>query len=313
MSTPSLLDALALLGIAPDATEAQIRTAYRKRSLQLHPDKAKDVPQDIAAERFHSLTLAFEALMDPSTRANMRERAERDKARQERQSAFDGRRREMAADLERREAEDRAARAERAAREREEAQLIAALREAGHTMRIERHERLLREWQQVNVPRKRRHSEDAPPVGEQDGRVLVRFPMDQRGALLGDAVADASGSPLAGALEQTYGSIKSLMVRQSRKQRSEVSVIAIFASVASAWRAVTDGTDLRCPHPQLADAWIGWCDVTGRASEPPAYVAHMAQKSTATEAPPVLPSSGALDIGYEAATLSRLRAATHRP
>ncbi|WFD36058.1 hypothetical protein MCUN1_002929 [Malassezia cuniculi] len=273
MSTPSLLDALALLGVAPDATEAQIRTAYRKRSLQLHPDKAKDVPPDIAAERFHSLTLAFESLMDPDTRASMRERAEQELARKQRQSAFDDRRRAMAADLERREAEDRQARVERAAREKERAQLVAALREAGLNMRVERHERLLRDWQHAAASKKRRHSEAAaPPVGENDGRVLVRFPVDQRNELLGDAAADdVSASPLAGALAQTYGDVKAIHMRPSRKQRSEVSVIAVFSSVGDAWRAVNDGGDLRCPHPLLADAWIGWCDASGRAGAPPAY------------------------------------------
>lgn len=317
MSKPSLLDALALLGVAPDATEAQIRSAFRRRSLQLHPDKAKDVPPDVAAERFHTLTLAFESLMDPGARASLRERAEREHARRERQSAFDERRREMAADLERREAEDRAARAERAVREKERAQLVAALREAGHNMRVERHERLLREWQARAHQRKRRHSDDAqpppqpPPVGPDDGRVLVRFPAAQRGALLGDATLDASDTPLAEALAESYGDLRALAVRPSKKQRSEISVVGIFSSVGSAWRAVTDGSDLRCAHPLLADAWIGWCDATGRAGAPPAYVVHMAQTSSASDAPQVLPSTGTLDIGYEAATLARLRAAAH--
>lgn len=312
MSTPSLLDALALLGVAPDATEAQIRSAFRRRSLQLHPDKAKDVPPDIAAERFHALTLAFESLMDPGARASLRERAERELARKERQSAFDERRREMAADLERREAEDRAARAQRAVQEKERAQLVAALREAGHNMRVERHERLLREWQARAHQRKRRHSDNAPPpVDPDDGRVLVRFPAEQRSALLGDATLDASDTPLAEALSESYGDLRALAVRPSKKQRSEISVVGIFSSVGSAWRAVTDGSDLRCAHPLLADAWIGWCDATGRAGAPPAYVVYMAQKSSASDAPQVLPSTGTLDIGYEAATLARLRAAAH--
>ena len=63
-------DAFKLLGIDERASESQIRTAYRKRSLQFHPDKARDIPPDAAAERFHRLTLAYDCLLytSPSPR-----------------------------------------------------------------------------------------------------------------------------------------------------------------------------------------------------------------------------------------------------
>ena len=142
-----LQDAFQMLGVAADASEAEIRTAFRKRSLQLHPDKAKDVDPEVAAERFHRLTVAFEELMNPKTRSELAERLQRDRERRARRSAYDDRRREMAADLERREDEERHARLWREQRRREREQAIVALREQGRSMRIDKHEQLLKEWQ----------------------------------------------------------------------------------------------------------------------------------------------------------------------
>lgn len=136
-------DAFKLLGIDERASESQIRTAYRKRSLQFHPDKVRDIPPDAAAERFHRLTLAYEALLDPSSRARLLETLENEKARRKRQSAFDDRRKSMAADLERREELDRVQRVKSEQKRRERERRILVLREEGRTMRVERHERLL--------------------------------------------------------------------------------------------------------------------------------------------------------------------------
>ena len=42
-----------LLGIAPDATASEIKKAYRKTALRLHPDKNADDPS--ATERFQDV------------------------------------------------------------------------------------------------------------------------------------------------------------------------------------------------------------------------------------------------------------------
>ena len=223
-----LQDAFQMLGVAADASEAEIRTAFRKRSLQLHPDKAKDVDPEVAAERFHRLTVAFEELMDPKTRSELAEQLQRDRERRARRSAYDDRRREMAADLERREDEERHARLWREQRRREREQAIVALREQGRSMRIDKHEQLLKEWQTrsrggaangSSVPQKRRHEEvtgEMPPVGPLDAMVLVRFPVEQYEQLCGvraeQVPENALSCPLGAALTESYGSITSLMV-----------------------------------------------------------------------------------------------------
>lgn len=55
-----------LLGIQSEATDAWIRSAYRKASLQVHPDRCPDDPT--AASRFRELTKAKDLLLDPLRR-----------------------------------------------------------------------------------------------------------------------------------------------------------------------------------------------------------------------------------------------------
>ena len=50
-----------LLGVSPDANDAQIKKAYRKQALKFHPDKN---PSEEAADKFKELTVAYEILSD---------------------------------------------------------------------------------------------------------------------------------------------------------------------------------------------------------------------------------------------------------
>ena len=316
-------DAFKLLGIDERASESQIRTAYRKRSLQFHPDKARDIPPDAAAERFHRLTLAYEALLDPSSRARLLETLENEKARRKRQSAFDDRRKSMAADLERREELDRVQRVKSEQKRRERERRILALREEGRTMRVERHERLLERWQQSSRTSQSFAStastpsaDGLPPWGPSDSSVLIRFPSEQAVSMWGADTLPHNllQTPLGEALTLSYGPLSSVHIKPSQKRRREVSVIASFEHGVHAWRAVTEGSDLRCSHILLQDCWIGWWDPsTGKAAtHPPARVQAWIQGGVSARDAPVetrTPHDAAdeFDYEYEASTLARLR------
>lgn len=61
------MDYYEVLGVSKTATEQEIATAYRKKSLQHHPDKNPDNPQ--AIEEFKKCSQAFEVLKDPERRS----------------------------------------------------------------------------------------------------------------------------------------------------------------------------------------------------------------------------------------------------
>src|SRR3954447_6113990 len=55
-----------LLGVGPDATQDEIKRAFRQRAFELHPDANQDNPE--AEARFKEVALAYETLSDPERR-----------------------------------------------------------------------------------------------------------------------------------------------------------------------------------------------------------------------------------------------------
>ncbi len=60
-------DPYSTLGVSRSASEADIKSAYRKLAKELHPDRNKDNPN--AAERFSKVTQAYDLLSDKDKRA----------------------------------------------------------------------------------------------------------------------------------------------------------------------------------------------------------------------------------------------------
>lgn len=151
MTTDGTEDYFGVLGVSSDATDAEIKKAYHKLSLSLHPDKARDVEPAVAVARFQEMKLAYEVLMDPAARLAAAERQKVDRARKQRRSAYEGKRKEMAEELERREEEDRAKRKKQGDAQRDMQRTLEKLREEGKRLREET-ERKRRQEQQGRGP-----------------------------------------------------------------------------------------------------------------------------------------------------------------
>lgn len=62
-----MADPYSTLGVAKSASDAEIKSAYRKLAKELHPDKNKDNPK--ASEKFSDVTKAYDLLSDKTKRA----------------------------------------------------------------------------------------------------------------------------------------------------------------------------------------------------------------------------------------------------
>lgn len=61
-------DYYAMLGVSQTATDAEIRTQFRKLVQEQHPDRRRDIDRAQAVEEFQTLTQAANTLLDPDRR-----------------------------------------------------------------------------------------------------------------------------------------------------------------------------------------------------------------------------------------------------
>src|SRR5216117_1744564 len=67
MATTKKRDYYEVLGIGRNASDEEVKRAYRKLAVKFHPDKNPDDPH--AEEKFKELGEAYDVLMDPEKRA----------------------------------------------------------------------------------------------------------------------------------------------------------------------------------------------------------------------------------------------------
>ena len=56
------------LGVSQTATDAEIKSAFRRQAVALHPDKVRGGDGDAGNEEFHALVEARDVLLDPQRR-----------------------------------------------------------------------------------------------------------------------------------------------------------------------------------------------------------------------------------------------------
>ncbi len=58
-----------ILGVSKDATQEEIKKAYRKQALEWHPDRHQGADKEVAEKRFKEINEAYQVLSDPEKRA----------------------------------------------------------------------------------------------------------------------------------------------------------------------------------------------------------------------------------------------------
>jgi DnaJ family protein C protein 17 len=246
-------DFYALLGagVHPGSAEGDIRRAYRRTALKHHPDKNKDDPD--AVIKFHALQIAFDVLSDPAAKAAYdNARLAREHKRRQRE-VFEGRRRTMMEDLERR--ESGALKRKRDEAEAEEAleRELRRLQEDGRRRRMEREEALRKEVQRGAgtdfpadaSPSSEQTAQSKTPVGgthvpEIQRTVKVRWLREGAGESLDKDRLSEMFSRF-GIVESAF-TMKDRKVRlgDAKKKKTVGNGIIVFSSIVSAHAAVED-------------------------------------------------------------------------
>ncbi|KAG2046056.1 DnaJ-domain-containing protein [Suillus hirtellus] len=331
-----------LLEISQEATEAEIRTAYRTRSLKVHPDRNRNDPN--AAQKFHALTTASTLLLDPLRRLALDAQLRLQAAKKQRFASYDNKRKAMVSELEEREKEFKKARMakeqERTARESENTRI----REEGRRMREQREKELeLQELERQCARTKPGSNGTAeeeplapPPPSDLDTTIRIKYALSSYPAL-------STASALTAYLRQ-YGEIDEGTVVMSQKAKKskkskglvdgEVIVTALvpFNQLGAAFAVVSSAESLK--ERGIDVAWaggseppiLGWLRERGELAGPAANRAQPLPTKPTSEGttfgsfpssfpafdevvPPPLPPATKAGIDYESLTLLRMREA----
>ncbi|KAJ3820930.1 DnaJ-domain-containing protein [Lentinula raphanica] len=170
-----------LLDVKLDATDQEIRTAYRQRSLKVHPDRNPNNPD--AARKFHELNQAYELLLDPLRRLALDAKLRLKQARKERYKNYDLKRKNMVDELEERE---RALKKVKADKQREEAALTQEtekIKDQGRRLREEKLKVLEKKERGANESVKEEQDTDAPILQPTDTTVRVKYTLSEHPSL----------------------------------------------------------------------------------------------------------------------------------
>ncbi|KAK5117745.1 hypothetical protein LTR85_008720 [Meristemomyces frigidus] len=243
-----------LLSLTESATDSEIRSAYRKATLKYHPDKVGASPE--ALERWHLLQIAHEVLSDAGVRElydNAR-RAREDKKK--RDNAFEGRRKWMKEDLERRESGALKRKWDETEAEEVFERELRRIAEDGKRRRKEREEQLRKEAIDVQQEEQRRregdtvaqatpsrHGEDAGPT-DLDRSVTLRFAKNDKTAHI-DKDRVISLFERFGPIEDAVLRDKKLRVDGEKHKQPYVTAVLVFKSIVGAHAAISDIPELQ--------------------------------------------------------------------
>ncbi|ORX49820.1 DnaJ-domain-containing protein [Hesseltinella vesiculosa] len=209
------LDYYELLGVDITATQAQIKKAYRKKSLAVHPDKN---PSADAAVLFDSLTKARDVLLDDTRRVDYDKQYRAKLERRKKQQEMDSKRRKAQEELEAMESQAKKAKTEQKQAEAQYAAEMARLRE-------NRERKLREEEEHLERERRRRQEQDQLPETK-EADLALKFKWKKKKHLTTEDL-DTLLTPL--------GAVDVAPLTDDRKNRT----IAVFNTVVEAHAVMT--------------------------------------------------------------------------
>ncbi|XP_057370869.1 dnaJ homolog subfamily C member 17-like [Daphnia carinata] len=205
------LDLYGLFEVSPDATSQEIKTAYRKKALKVHPDKNPDNPE--AAKLFHQLSEALKVLTDEFAKAAYDRVLRAKKETELRYKQLDSKRKKLKDELEAREKAYQTSGKtfpERSPKEQLKAE-IERLRKQGSNQLAEEQEKI-----RVELAKEK---EQLSSIGPVSARLKLSWKVDP------DGIDPYSQDKLHSIL-QKYGNILALLISSKKKG----SAIVEFAS-----------------------------------------------------------------------------------
>jgi DnaJ family protein C protein 17 len=274
-------DFYGLLNIPTTASEAEIRSGWRKTALKHHPDKVGATPENL--EKFHLLQIAFDVLSDDSTKEQYDNARRALEQKAQRTSAYDEQRKAMIDKLEKGERDHKRKHEE----EDEFQRKLARLAADGKRRREERTEKMRQEaleeekrWAERSAPPTPAPTGNAP-ITDLERSVTLRFRRDEKTAHLDrDAVQ---------ALFSHFGSIEHTLLREKKRkidgEKHKIlccSGLVVFSSIMGAHAAVHDFPKLKEKDAKYAIfEEVDWAD---RPKEP--------TKVSSTPTTPAAPEPG---------------------
>ncbi|KAF9036495.1 DnaJ-domain-containing protein [Hymenopellis radicata] len=319
-----------LLSVEIEANEQTIRTAYRQRSLKVHPDRNPNNPD--AARKFHELNQAYELLLDPLRRLALDAKLRIKEARKTRFKTYDNKRKVLVEELEEREKAFKKAPVEKQQEEVKRWHDTEQIKDEGRRLREEKEKELkAREMEKQNVFKQ--HTANVDMDEPPSIRTSVVFSNDTYSLCCRTKRHNRSLlSALFGPFGPTDTETIVLSLKPSKKAPNKGpktgTALVPFKRIGDAFAVVCasgrperglNGVDIAWVGGK-EPAIIGWLKSTGRLSSQPLTEPPQSQQTdtptTFSSFPETLPdtsfpsvTSTSADIDYESLTLMRLRQA----
>lgn len=289
-------DFYALLGIEEGATDAEIRRAYRITARKYHPDKVG--ANEEALKTFHLLQIAYDVLSDASVKELYDNARKAKQAKAERDKAYEGRRKWMKEDLERRESGAFKRKRDEVDAEEEFERELMRLAEDGKRRRKERENMLRKEAEEIEEEARKQEDGEVSTeqlngtgngtgeVDEMDRSITLRFSHNESTSHI-DRTEVIKRFERFGPIEEAILREKKIKIEGQKHRQPYITAVLAFKSVVGAHAAVTDFPKLCKSDSETFGIFEA---VTWASGHPPAFIT-TSKSNNETQPMPDAPST----------------------